>query len=82
MFSCELRRVHAADLSVGIGMHDIENLNEGYIAQIDEIILHENFESDDLHDINDIALIRLQHPIEINENVKPICLPHKGQLSP
>ncbi|KAM0734717.1 Clotting factor G beta subunit [Formica fusca] len=69
--------VHTADLSVGIGMHDIENLNEGYIAQIDEIILHENFESDDLHDINDIALIRLQHPIEINENVKPICLPHK-----
>ncbi|XP_071651945.1 trypsin-1-like [Temnothorax longispinosus] len=67
-----------ADLSIGVGMHDILNPNEGYIAAIDEVILHENFESDYLHDTNDIALIRLRHPVKINENVRPACLPHKG----
>ncbi|XP_011642656.1 trypsin-7-like [Pogonomyrmex barbatus] len=72
-----IRWVDYADLSVGLGMHDIKNPNEGYIAEIDEIILHEDFESDELHDVNDIALIRLQHPVEIDENVKPACLPHK-----
>ncbi|XP_011064526.1 PREDICTED: trypsin-1-like [Acromyrmex echinatior] len=66
-----------ADLSVGVGMHDIKNPNDGYIAAIDEIILHEDFKSDYLHDTNDIALIRLQQPVKIDENVKPACLPHK-----
>lgn len=72
-------RVQSVDLTIGLGIHDIENSNEGYIVQIDKIILHEDFESDDLHDTNDIALIRLQDPVEINENVKSACLPHKGQ---
>ncbi|KYN28215.1 Transmembrane protease serine 9, partial [Trachymyrmex cornetzi] len=66
-----------ADLSVGVGVHDIENPNDGYIAAIEEIILHEDFESDYLHDTNDIALIRLQEPVKIDENVRPACLPHK-----
>lgn len=79
IFSCDLHRIaNYADLSIGIGMHDILNSNEGYIAAIDAIILHEDFHSDFLHDTNDIALIRLQHPVKIDENVKPACLPHKG----
>lgn len=79
MFSCELRRVQFADLSIGVGMHDIENRDEGYIAEINKVILHEDFESDDLHDTNDIALIRLRHPVKIDENVRPACLPSKSQ---
>lgn len=80
MSFCELYRVQPNDLSIGIGMHNIENSSEGDTVEIDKIILHEDFESDSLHDINDIALIRLQHPVEISENVKPVCLPkNKGQ---
>nr|XP_012215619.1 PREDICTED: trypsin-1-like [Linepithema humile] len=67
-----------ADISVGLGMHDIENKNEGYVASIDKIILHKDFESDYLHDTNDIALIRLKDPVTFDENVRPACLPHKG----
>jgi len=36
-----LHRINTADLSIGVGMHDIENSNDGYIAEIDDIILHE-----------------------------------------
>lgn len=80
VLSCDLHRTNYADLSIGVGMHDIENPDEGYIAAIDDIILHSNFESDYLHDTNDIALIRLRQPVKIDENIKPVCLPHKGQL--
>ncbi|XP_012252329.1 trypsin-1-like [Athalia rosae] len=66
------------DLAIGLGMHDIENANEGYIAPIDRVILHENFESDQLHDTNDIALIKLKYPVKYSENVQPVCLPRKG----
>lgn len=77
---CELHRTNEADISLGLGMHNIENKNEGYAASIDKIILHENFESDYLRDANDIALIRLKDPVAFDETVRPVCLPHKGQL--
>ncbi|XP_020278698.1 transmembrane protease serine 9-like [Pseudomyrmex gracilis] len=66
------------DLTLGLGMHDIEDPNEGYIIDLDKVILHEDFESDRIHDTNDIALIRLRHPIRITDHVTPVCLPHKG----
>lgn len=62
-------------------MHDIEGADEGFLAPIDKVILHENFESDYIHDTNDIALIRLRNPVKFDENVRPVCLPHKGSLS-
>lgn len=62
-------------------MHDIEDLSEGYIVDLDKVILHEDFESDRIHDTHDIALIRLQHPIRITNDVTPVCLPRKGSVS-
>ncbi|EFN86139.1 Ovochymase-1 [Harpegnathos saltator] len=73
-----VRWTNHADLSLGLGMHDVEGTDEGFLAQIDKVILHENFESDYIHDTNDIALIRLRDPVKFDENVRPACLPHKG----
>lgn len=78
--SWDLHRINYVDLLIGVGMHDIENPNEGYIVAIANIILHPDFKSDYLHDTNDIALIRLRQSVKIDENVKPVCLPHKGQF--
>lgn len=41
--------------------------------QIEEIIVHEKYHPDWLH--NDIALIILRDPVELNENVNTVCLP-------
>ncbi|XP_015605959.1 transmembrane protease serine 9 [Cephus cinctus] len=67
-----------SDLSIKLGVHDIKNVNEGQLAPIDKIILHKNFESDYLHDTNDIALIKLKYSVKYNDNIRPACLPYKG----
>ncbi|XP_046417491.1 transmembrane protease serine 9-like [Neodiprion fabricii] len=65
------------DLSVWLGIHDIENRDGGVVSPIEQVILHDGFRSDFLHDTNDIALIKLKYPIRYNENIKPVCLPHR-----
>lgn len=63
-------------LSVRAGEWDIESLFEPYIHQnrmVKEIIRHENFNSQSLH--NDIALLILRSPFTLAPNVQPICLP-------
>lgn len=59
-------------------MHDLENSQIGYIMPIDDVILNKHFESDFLHDTNDIALMRLKYPVRYSETVSPLCLPVKG----
>lgn len=61
-------------------MHDITDLKSGYILPVEKMILHEDFESDFLHDTNDIALLKLRHPVKFNDKVQPVCLPAKGKF--
>lgn len=77
--SDELHRTDYANFTVGIGVHDIENPDDGYIVPVSKVILHEKFTSTYLHDINDLAILQLRYPIKFNDNVKPACLPSKGQ---
>ena len=67
-------------MTVGLGMHDVENPNEGFMFPIEKVILHGAFESDYLHDTHDIALLKLKHPVPFSENIRPVCLPHKGTV--
>ncbi|XP_032456097.1 transmembrane protease serine 9 [Nasonia vitripennis] len=66
------------DLSLGLGIHDVQKLEEGLILPAGQLIIHEEFDSDNLHDFNDIALIKLKEPIEFTQDIKPVCLPQKG----
>ena len=76
-----LFRTKKEALSIGLGMHDIENPNEGLIVPIEKVILHQAFESDYLHDTHDISLIKLKNPVPFSENIRPVCLPHKGKIT-
>ncbi|KAL2751137.1 transmembrane protease serine 9-like [Vespula maculifrons] len=65
------------DITVGLGVYDVDDPNDGYIVPIDKMILHENFTSNIIHDNNDIALIKLKNVVEYNAYVQPICFPNK-----
>ncbi|KAF2883692.1 hypothetical protein ILUMI_22475 [Ignelater luminosus] len=43
-------------------------------AGIQEIIVHENYNSNDANRYSDIALIRLDHDIEFTDFIRPVCL--------
>ncbi|ALC45515.1 CG3505, partial [Drosophila busckii] len=44
---------------------------------VEEIIVHPVYNKDGKSQTNDIALIRLRNPAQLNDYVQPICLPNK-----
>ncbi|KAL2711789.1 transmembrane protease serine 9-like [Vespula squamosa] len=72
-----VRWTKAKDITVGLGVYDVDDPNDGYIVPIDKTILHENFTSNIIHDNNDIALIKLKNVVEYDAYVQPICFPNK-----
>ena len=56
------------------GLHNQTQLKEGTILEVEELILHEDYDHDLWHR-NDIALLRLATPVQFNDKISPICLP-------
>uniref|UniRef100_A0A7M5WYY6 Peptidase S1 domain-containing protein n=1 Tax=Clytia hemisphaerica TaxID=252671 RepID=A0A7M5WYY6_9CNID len=50
--------------------------NNRQVRQVSNVISHENYNSQTL--ANDIALIKLNSPVEYNDYVKPACVPESG----
>lgn len=80
LFNLYSNRTKVNDITVGLGVYDVDDPNDGYIVPIDKMILHENFTSNIIHDNNDIALIKLKNVVEYNAYVQPICFPNKGKV--
>lgn len=49
-------------------------------VKVERIIPHEDYDPADSHQQNDIALLRLEHNVQFNDFVKPICLPTGNDL--
>ncbi|KZC05938.1 Serine protease snake, partial [Dufourea novaeangliae] len=57
---------------VRIGLHNVQNNQEGTITTIKNTIRHPNYNSAAMY--NDIALVRLNKPVEITNYIRPACL--------
>ncbi|XP_054157647.1 ovochymase-2-like [Oppia nitens] len=58
-------------IGVRIGQHSLQEPTP--ILKISAIKLHDDYDS--VSQKNDIAVLRLQNPIQYNENIEPVCIP-------
>lgn len=73
-FICSMK---PEEILVIVGTHKLGS-GLGVRIMAEELLLHENYIRENLHDINDIGLIRLKEKINFTEHVSPICLPVSG----
>ncbi|KAL7884913.1 hypothetical protein AOLI_G00076830 [Acnodon oligacanthus] len=65
---------------VYLGKHNLNTHEEGSIAIVPaKIIIHELW---DYRNRNDIALIKLQTPVQFSDTIQAACLPEAGQILP
>ncbi|KAM6968310.1 complement C1r-A subcomponent-like [Aplochiton taeniatus] len=63
-------------VQVFIGSNDVKVIGNSSQARVVSLHVHPEYNNtDDKHYDNDIALIKLQHPIAFHASVMPICLP-------
>merc|ERR1719315_174578 len=62
---------------VELGQHDLSS--PAMSPKVEKPIVHEEY--DKIHVINDIALLKLQDPVDFNKhpNIRPICLPSNSR---
>ncbi|KAK2721520.1 uncharacterized protein LOC136035579 [Artemia franciscana] len=71
-----LERVRKQDIFLRLGEYDLESDTEEFShedRQVSEIVVHPKFKVATFE--NDIALLRLKHPVIYQPNIIPICLP-------
>ena len=63
------------NLRIVVGLHKLSNLSASTAQTIvvSQVFSHEGYDRSRL--INDIAVLRLQRPVQLNQYVSPICLP-------
>ncbi|GFS83439.1 protein masquerade [Nephila pilipes] len=68
-------------LFVRLGVTDLkstEDNNKGHTIRVMSTFIHHNFNTINLD--NNIALLRLQRPVKLNDNVCVVCLPTSGKM--
>ena len=71
----------ASDIFVRLGAHDISLTTEAkaYNYFVSQIITHANYNATTVD--NDIALLKLQTPVQFTSAISPVCLPFKFPTS-
>ncbi|XP_065063795.1 plasma kallikrein-like isoform X2 [Rhopilema esculentum] len=66
------------EYQVRLAEHDLD-LSSGreVVMGVTKIIRHENYKAGSYD--NDIALVKLEKPVEYNQLIKPVCLPEQGE---
>lgn len=68
-------RLGEYDLSTDVDCIDRDCNPPVLEIEVEEAIPHPQYEASSRHRHNDIALIRLRTPVQLNEYIQPVCLP-------
>ncbi|XP_064082078.1 proclotting enzyme-like [Macrobrachium nipponense] len=64
----------ARSIQAWLGAHVLTNQEKGRVVRgISHIIVHEHFVRNNL--MNDIALLRMDEPVQLSYSIRPVCLP-------
>lgn len=75
---------HSNSTSVRLGEYDTSSGTDCIMDEcappvidvpVEQLLPHEHYDPDSQHQDNDIALVRLQHSVQFDDFVRPICLP-------
>lgn len=58
-----------------LGLHDMEDLEKAERYSFVNVYLNPEFIAYDFHDGNDIAILKVDRPINFSQTILPICLP-------
>lgn len=67
-----------SETTIALSAHDVTT--DGVPVKVSKFIFHPTYHSE--VDNNDIALIKLKHPVFFNDKINPVCLPTENDLGP
>jgi len=69
--------VEGGYLKIKAGLHNLWH-NNAQTRVVEKAIYHEKYPNNGYDIYNDVALLKLKEPLELNSYVQPICLPKSG----
>ena len=66
--------------SVYLGTHKLSNIQSSTLKKIKSFRVHPNFDSDNI--LNDIAVIKLESEVDLNDKIQFACIPNSANIFP
>lgn len=66
-------------MKVLIGLDNIDDMTNVETRNISSVVIHEAFTSTAVRDENDIAIVKLDAPVQFGDSIVPICLPEPNE---
>lgn len=60
-----------------MGAHDIKV--DGEMYSVEKIYMHNHWQVEESHDLQDMAIYKLDRPLNFSDNVRPVCLPNSAE---
>lgn len=72
---------HEFELKTFSGLDGKTHCNQPLDFKVVKISIHQRYDQNSKGQYNDIALLKLEKPVEFNEFIQPICLPIDEELN-
>ncbi|XP_041989129.1 coagulation factor XI-like [Aricia agestis] len=66
-------------MTVALGLDDLRFMDAVVMRDIVNVVVHEQFTTTVQRDENDIAVVKMNAPVDFNDVIRPICLPYPNQ---
>lgn len=72
--------INIEQMTVLLGVFNIEDLSDSTAYNVLQYLAHPSHSIDEVHDTNDIGLLKLGQKIKYTSHIQAVCLPKQGDL--